>query len=212
MHENRKRFLSSIDITPENCVTFRIQDGNTLVSVGENDKGRGMHDIGDGIVADGIFTDRKGIFLFLVFADCLPMILFDANGHLALVHSSWKSTEARIAEKAVKKFCNDFKVGPEGICIAIGPAIHRESFKFPDPIQKRLPGWEPFLEKDKDGETHIDLIEYNVAQFLQSGVERQNLFISEVDTAGDERFFSHFRDSLAFPDKEGRFCCVVGIR
>ena len=172
-----------------------------------------MRDYEDAIAADGLIAKEKNLYLFLAVADCVPIILFDSKKEVvALIHAGWESTEAKIVIKTVKKLITEFNCNVSDIYAAIGPAIHKESFKFKNPIQKQLPGWEPFLKDLPKGDTAIDLTGYNKKQLGDTGVVSRNIFISDINTAKDSNFFSHYRDSRQDPRNEGRFTCVVGLK
>lgn len=210
---NRERFLSKIGISLNSCVALKIQNKDILVTVNPNLTGRGMRDYEDAVVGDGLIVKEKNLHLFLAVADCAPIILFDSKKEVVvLVHAGWESTEAKIVIKTVQKLITEFNCNVSDIYVAIGPAIHKESFKFKNPIQKQLPGWEPFLENLPEGDTAIDLIGYNKKQLVGAGVISRNIFISDANTVKDSNFFSHYRDSRRDPENEGRLACVVGLK
>ena len=99
---------------------------------------------------------------------------------VGIIHVGWKSTKAKIAFKAAKKFTSEFNCKTLDICVAIGPAIHKESYKFKNPVQKQLEDWKPFLKDLPNGETAIDLIGYNVKQLKDAGVLPENIFVSDI--------------------------------
>ena len=52
---------------------------------------------------DGIVTNLKGFSVCMVFADCVPILLFDEEKKvLACVHAGWKGTAKAIAKKTIK--------------------------------------------------------------------------------------------------------------
>jgi len=162
---------------------------------------------------DGLFTREKGIFLFLMVGDCIPIIMVDAKkGALGLVHAGWKSTDQKIATEAVTQMKERFGSAPKDIIVALGPAIKKESYGFTDPVQKTLPGWKKFLVPLPEGRTGVDVVGYNRRQLELAGVPKESIFESEIDTGTDMRFFSHYRiKHHGSPEKEGRFACVVGF-
>lgn len=58
----------------------------------------------------------------------------------------------------------------------------------------------------------IDIVGYNVKQLIAAGLPAKNIEVSEIDTAQDNNFFSHYRDQVHAPVNEGRFVCVVGLK
>lgn len=211
--KNREKFLAQLQISLDACIAFKIQDKDLLVSVDSTFAGKGMKSHKNTLVADGLITKEKNLYLFLLIADCLPIIFFDTRQKIVgLVHAGWKSTEEKIAFKTVKKMETDLGCNTDDIFVAIGPSIHKHSFRFRDPIQKQLKGWEPFLKDLPSGQTAIDIIGYNKKQLENAGIISQNIFISPIDTGQDPNFFSHYRDSRDSPENEGRFACIAGLK
>ena len=210
---DRNDFLESLNISPELCVAMRIQDKNVFARADASMAGKGMLEKKGFVLADGLFTNTRGLFLFLVVADCIPIILVDIKrGALGLVHAGWKSTDKKIATEAITQMKEKFKSAPEDIVVALGPAIKKESYVFNDPVQKTLPGWEDFLVALPEEGTGIDVVGYNRHQFEISGVPKENIFESKINTGTDMRFFSHYRvKHHGSSEKEGRFACVVGF-
>lgn len=212
VNANRQKFLTSLDIKPSDCATMSVQDKSIIETVDKNAAGRGMFSLLDSLPVDGLVTRERGLFLMLVVADCLPIIIFDERlGLLGLAHAGWRSTEARIAKNLIHYLISQFHAQSEDLKLFIGPAIHRDSFKFVNPAQKNLPGWQDYLCDWPDGQTGIDLIGYNRAQAESAGLRPEQITDSGVDTAADSRFFSHYRDSKNQPTAEGRLACVVGL-
>ncbi len=210
---NRKSFLNKLEIPLNECVVISAQHSDEVVIVNKSEKGRGTTDFDSAVSVDGCICSQERIFLVLLVADCLPIIMFDKSRCVvALLHAGWKSTDRHIAELGVIKMVDEFQCNPADIVVALGPCIKKESYKFKNPVQKDLEGWEPFLQKYKDGKTMIDIVGYNVHQLMNAGIVQTNITVSGIDTATDKRFFSHYRDQVQDPDHEGRFACVVGIK
>jgi len=61
------------------------------------------------LVTDGLITDKKGITLTTTNADCILILFYDpVKKVIANVHSGWKGTFKKIAEKTVIKMIPDF--------------------------------------------------------------------------------------------------------
>ena len=91
---NRTNFLSKLSLELNDCVALSTRDSDIAVIVSSNDRSKGMTNIDDAIPGDALITTDTSIALFLLTADCLPIIYFDPNNNvLALAHLSWKATE-----------------------------------------------------------------------------------------------------------------------
>lgn len=206
---NRKNFLKQLNINPENCAVMSIFDDNQITLIEAGTK------IGIGkdnrIPADALVTAQKNIFLFLLIADCLPVILYEPKfGILALAHCGWKSTNERLLGKLIDFLKEEFDINPKDLIVGIGPGIHKESYKYINPPQKQLPDWKDFLADLPDGKTAIDIVGYSKRQLVEVGVKEDNIEISDIDTVADTDFFSHYRSKMN-REAEGRFASVVGM-
>jgi len=212
---SRQNFLKKLNLSLEDCVTMWPTDKLEILTVGARDKGLGMtgEDVPE---ADALFTADRGVFLFLLFGDCLPVIFYDPVKHVvALAHLGWKSTENKLAEKVLSELGKKYGSQPSDLTVALGPGIHKDSYlKKTDEWLARdhndLEGWKNFSEKLQDGRVAIDIVSYNLKQLVEAGVPAENIEVSEMDTAASDRFFSHYR-SKKTGEKEGRSAAVVGI-
>jgi polyphenol oxidase len=74
--------------------------------------------------ADAMLTDRPEVTLFMRFADCVPVLLFDPRRRVVgLVHAGWKGTVQRVAAAAVEAMQAKYGSAPVDIRAAIGPSI-----------------------------------------------------------------------------------------
>ncbi len=208
---NRKKFLGELGVNPEKCAVMSILDSDNIVSVDINSNlGVGKNIV---IRADALATSDKNIFLFLLTADCLPVIFFDPlQNILVLAHCSRKSTGVKLSEKVINFMKDKYKTNPADLIIGIGPGIHKESYiKETDSIsEERSREWKNFLHKSPDNQIAIDIVGYNRYQLVSAGVKEENIEVSDIDTAADSNFFSHYR-SKKNGEIEGRFAAVVGM-
>jgi YfiH family protein len=177
--------------------------------------GVSMRDYKKAIKTDGFITNKKGLFLFLLIADCLPIIIYDPKKEVVgLIHAGWKGIDLNIAERAVKLLNEEYDSKPRDLVIAIGPFVHKSSFIKENPSQKDDPKWKTFikrLESSGNSAYSVDLFGFTKKQLLDAGVLEDNIYESKIDTAKDKRFFSHVRDKNLPIGEQGRFACVVGL-
>ena len=58
--------------------------------------------------ADGILTQNPSVTLFMRFADCVPILLFDpASKVIGIAHAGWQGTYKQVAREAVEKMADD---------------------------------------------------------------------------------------------------------
>ena len=74
--------------------------------------------------ADVILTDRPGLTLFMRFADCVPIFLYDpVHKVVGLAHAGWQGTVSRVAANAVQAAQTRYGSKPADILACIGPSI-----------------------------------------------------------------------------------------
>ncbi len=211
---NRQKFLNGLGIRIEDCVAMSLEHGTDIIVVDSSFRGRGTLQPEEAPVADCCITGTKNVFLFLLTADCLPIIFYDsASGLTALAHMSRINTPMIFAEKILGSL-REKGSRPENIIIGIGPGVRTKSYIFDhDELIKRTAGhtgWKDFLVRMPDGRTGIDLVGYNILQLVSGGVSKKNIEIAQMDTITDERFFSHYRSRVS-GESEGRIATVVGF-
>ncbi len=74
--------------------------------------------------ADIILTDRPHVTLFMRFADCVPILLYDPIRKVAgLAHAGWQGTVLQAGAHAVAAMTRCYQSVPGDILAAIGPSI-----------------------------------------------------------------------------------------
>lgn len=209
--EKRAAFLKTAGMDPGNCVLMSLEHGTTVTLVTDADQGRGMTEKEDAPETDALITNTPGLGLFLLTADCLPILLADSETHsIGLAHLSWKCTRDRLIEKVIGKMVSAFGTRPEHLTIGIGPGIRAASYHKTELSQADDPQWQPYLTPQADGATAIDLVRFNRDQLVGAGVRPEHIIDSGVDTAVSHDFFSHYR-SAKRGEQEGRFATVLFI-
>ncbi|MBL0942433.1 MAG: peptidoglycan editing factor PgeF, partial [Alphaproteobacteria bacterium] len=78
---------------------------------------------------DGFVTNKPGIALGILTADCVPVLFADTQAQvIGAAHAGWRGAQAGILENTVKAMCS---LGAERarIIAAIGPCIAQESYE-----------------------------------------------------------------------------------
>ena len=141
---------------------------------------------------DAVMTNLSGVCIGVSTADCIPVLLYDAEKHAACaIHAGWRGTVKRIVVKAIEVMKEAYGTHPDQLKAQIGPGIHLDSFEIGDEvfdafaqenfdmttISKRYPTSDGISEK-----WHIDLPECNRQQLLSSGIKPQNIKVSPICT------------------------------
>ncbi len=156
---------------------------------------------------DAFICKLPGIAIGVRTADCVPILLYDpVQRVVAAIHSGWKGTVLKIAQKTIGLMKCDFGCLPENLRAVIGPAIGPNSFQVgPEVVDKfRNTGfpmtqiWSFRGESDgspMSGGHHIDLYTANRWILEESGVRDIQVF--DIDTFTDTSFFSARREGTA---------------
>ena len=211
--KNRKKFLEKVGVDSNKTVCMWVTHGDEIIDADPKTAGVSMRDYSKAIKVDGLMTNRKGLYLFLLIADCLPIIIYDPVAEaVGLIHAGWRGVDLEIAKKGVEMFKSKYKSGVENIIVAIGPCAQKESFVKENPEQFDDPRWRGFIEKVEGDNYSIDLVGFTKKQLLDSGIKKENIIDCGIDTVKDKRFFSHVRDCNNHISRQGRFACVVGLK
>lgn len=158
-------------------------------------------DMGNGIISenkfesvDALITDKKGIPMATLFADCVPLFFLDKRLKVAaLAHSGWKGTVKRIGQKTIEKMKKDYGSRAEDILTAIGPSIQECHFEVGDDVA------EVFVKEfgsdtavKYGGKYHVNMQKAIEKQFIESGIPAENIDNSGICTyCSSELLFSH---------------------
>ena len=86
---------------------------------------------------DGVITDKKGLALATKNADCILLNFYDPiKGVIANIHSGWRGTYKKIAEKTVVKMINNYGCNPEDIYCFINPSIRVDHFEVDEDVME----------------------------------------------------------------------------
>ena len=196
--ENRRRFARSLNANPEWITVVGAVHGSEVARV---DKPLTLY---EGV--DGIVTDRPGVGLFAVFADCLPLIVYDpVHRALGLAHAGWRGTEAGIARELVAILSREYGSVAGELRVGIGPGICGDCYEVGPEFAERF---SPEVLKGGDGDRLLlDLVEANRRQFIEAGVQPGQVWAHELCTLESECLFSHRRQ----PDGT-RFAALAVLR
>jgi YfiH family protein len=205
--DNRKNFLSALNIDYRDLVCAKQVHGSRIQYVREQDKGRGALSY-DGAIAetDALLTDRKNLPLAIFTADCLSVFLYDpVTPAIGLVHAGWQGTKDQITAKALRQICSQFNSHPQDILVAFGPFIRSCCYEVKDEFKKFFSGG--LIKKDE--RYYLDLESINRQQAQDGGVRPENIISCGICTAcRNEDFFSYRKELTAC----GRMISVMMLK
>jgi polyphenol oxidase len=172
--------------------------------------------------ADALLTQVPGILLTLMFADCVPIFLFDPVCRVVgLVHSGWKGTEADIVGATISEMNKAFGCLPAHCIAAIGPCIGFDRYEVSRDVASRFRnvsvcrdvGSSPVVlpYNDYKGTYLLNLRRVVFQQLIAAGVGIGAIAVSDECTFDNHReFYSHRRDGVAGLST-GRMAAVIGL-
>ena len=133
--------------------------------------------------ADGHFSLARGTALGVTVADCVPVFMAHPSGAIALLHSAWRGTAARMVEQGIAVFASRTLQAAD-IRIHLGPAICGTCYQVSADVASQL------LRRDEPASRAVDLRSLIADHARALGVRQ--ITASRLCTKCDnERFFSH---------------------
>jgi len=210
--ENRKKFFEIIGIDINKTIGIWVEGEDRVLVVDPMQAGISMTDKEHAVRCDALITNKKNLYLFLLIADCLPVILYDPTKQvLGIVHVGWRGADLEIVKKTLNHMEEVYGTDPKDLIIGFGPSARKESYIKENPSQKDDLKWKDFLEEVSDGKFKVDVSGFCRQQLLDLGVLKGNIFDCGIDTISDIRFFSHYRQNKLAHTNQGRFACVVSL-
>lgn len=145
--------------------------------------------------ADALVTDRPGLVLGIVTADCAPVLFADAAaGVVGAAHAGWKGALAGVTDATVAAM-EALGARRERIAAAIGPCIAQASYEVDLAFRARFeaadPGNARHFGAGRAGHCQFDLAGYVAARLAAAGVG--TVVDLGVDTYAEPARFYSFR-------------------
>jgi hypothetical protein len=233
---NREKFFRSIGAAQMRAVTLRQIHSDIACGVTATDP----QAVADGPPkADALFTREPGVLLVVQTADCVPILLADTKQRaIAAIHSGWRGTVQRIAQKTLGRMQMEFGTDPRDVIAAIGPCIAQSCYEVGSDVAKEFhaqfanarewfdgpfdalaagendPNWLPWLTMRPPGHppppptVQLDLVAANRAILVDAGVPAANISASGFCTACRPDLFFSYRRERS----TGRMMAAIAIR
>jgi YfiH family protein len=147
--------------------------------------------------ADALVSNRPGVILGALAADCAPVLIVDPVARvIAAVHAGWRGALGGVIEAAVDLMLEAGAARHNliaGIGPCIGPASYEVGLDFVETFEAADPGAHAFfVEAARPDKCLFDLPAYALARLCASGVERAE-WIGRDTCAEADDFFSNRR-------------------
>jgi YfiH family protein len=161
--------------------------------------------------ADIILTDQPEVTLFMRFADCVPILLYDpVRAVVGMAHAGWLGTVRGASRAAIEAMVAGYGCRPEDVLAAIGPSIGVDHYEVGadvlEHVERAFGADGATIIEHRNGKSYLDLWAANALQLRQAGVE-------QIETAGvctachTDDWFSH----RAEKGKTGRFGALIAL-
>jgi YfiH family protein len=189
IRENRRRAIDAVQPGAELVTLHQVHSGTAISVTGAYpDDGRPR--------ADAMVTDRPGLLLGILTADCTPVLFSDAAaGVVGAAHAGWKGAIGGVIASTVEEM---EKLGADrsNIRAVVGPTIARKSYEVDESFFRRFVAedeeHERFFSAGKPEHYQFDLEGFVVARLAAEGLARIEAL--GLDTYSDpDRFFSYRR-------------------
>lgn len=164
--------------------------------------------------ADALVTDRPGLLLGILTADCVPVLFADSEaGVVGAAHAGWKGAIGGVTDRTIAAM-ETLGAGRSAIVAAIGPCIGRASYEVTDAFALRFEAEdganERFFSEGRVGHRQFDIAAYVAARVAGAGVGRVELLDEDTYSQAD-RFFSYRRSCHLGEGDYGRQLSVIGL-
>jgi polyphenol oxidase len=210
--ENRRRFLKAIGAEGAAVVTARQTHSTDRCVIKSVEQARGFRD-----ECDAMITRLPGVLLAIQTADCLPILIADAeSGVMAAIHAGWRGTAGRITERTVADLTLRHGLNPRNAIAALGPAACRRCYEVGEDVIERFKSefryWRDLLvDFTADGKAHLDIRAANRQQLLFCGLSEDSVYAADYCTMHqNDLFFSHRCEGRAAANGAGRLLSVIG--
>lgn len=209
VRSNRSRALAALDLDPASIATGRQVHGRDVLTADAPSPGRPER------AADALVTDRPGVTLGILTADCAPVLFVDPEaGVIGAAHAGWRGALGGVVEATIDRMAR-LGARPPRIRAAIGPCIAQASYEVGPEIR------ESFVAADAGNDVHFrpvnggdrllfDLEGAVCTRLAGAGVgavERLRL-----DTLADsDRFFSSRRTRRGGGERFGLLMSVIAL-
>jgi YfiH family protein len=205
--ENRRRFAAVVGAEPHRVLGASQVHGNRVVRIDR------LPDSGEPAPeADALMTNQPGIFLRLLFADCVPILVAaPRRGAVGVAHGGWRGTRDGVARELVRAIGHAYDVPPADLRAVVGPSIGPCCYAVgPEVVRSFQAGWPDASAYVRVTalEPVVDLWEANRRQLVGAGLAEENVLVSGACTrCRGAEFFSHRGQG----GRAGRFGALIGL-
>lgn len=197
VRENLRRFAEAVGFDAGSVVSMPQIHSNRVIEVFEDMRGEGYF-AHPSVECDGYVTSGRGVTIGVKTADCVPILLEDADaGVIAALHAGWRGTFSDICGEGVRKM-SELGADISRIVAVIGPSICKDCYEVGDDVYEAAlacvgnDASSFFLKKEEKGKYLVDIKGANKYLLECAGLRTENIEIFDLCTyEHPDLFWSH---------------------
>ncbi|MEO3385170.1 peptidoglycan editing factor PgeF [Mesorhizobium sp. CAU 1741] len=205
--ENRSRIADWMGVAPTGLLTlYQVHSPDALV-VREPFEGERPK-------ADAMVTDRPGIALGVLAADCGPVLYADAQaGVVGAAHAGWKGALTGVLEATIEAM-EGLGARRDRIVAVLGPSISVRNYEVGPEFVERFIATDAtndiyFHPSQNAGHAMFDLNRYTVARLNRAGVTAE--MVDRCTYADEDDFYSYRRATHRGEPDYGRQISAIAL-
>ena len=160
------------------------------------------------IEADGMVTNKKGVMLNILTADCLGLLAYDSKAKvIGAAHAGWRGTKQNIAKNLIEKM-QKLGANIENIKVALSPSIKSCCYEVGEDVAKNFYQFSDALVETGDKKWHLDISIVNKSQLMDLNIKEANIEVSNICTSCQSSDYFSYRKECGC---SGRFISYIGM-
>jgi polyphenol oxidase len=202
---NRARAAAHLGVPPDRLLSLRQVHSAQVVVAGAT----GWSERPE---ADAAVTDRPGIALGVLTADCAPVLFHDAEaGVIGAAHAGWRGALDGVLEATLEAM-ERLGASTGRVRAAVGPTISQRAYEVGPEFLERFidedPAFSRFFVNGREDRCLFDLPGFVLDRLRAAGVDEAG-WIGACTYADPERFFSFRRATHAGESDYGRLISAI---
>ncbi len=211
--ENLRRIAAVLGAPAQAVVAARQVHGTEVIRVTESNVYRSIFSGAPSVEGDALVTNRRGVWLGILTADCVPVLIVDpVNRVVAAIHAGWRGTYGRVVSHTILAMTRNFGSMPADLLAALGPAIGPCCYEVGEEVARlfvRTPGsGHPPVCRRARGAWSLDLARSNGYELEEAGIPEARIMKIPVCTRCQSDLFFSVR---AQGDPTGRQIALIGL-
>lgn len=205
--ENRRRAVAAVAQGAALTTVYQVHSPDVVIATESWPDDARPH-------ADAIVTDRPGLALGILTADCAPVLFADLQaGVIGAAHAGWKGAIGGVTDTTIAAM-ESLGAQRERIVAAVGPCIAQKSYEVDTAFQARFVAGdadnEHFFAPGRTGHMQFDLEAYVAHRLVAAGIAAVDT-LHEDTLSQPDRFFSFRRATLAGEADYGRQISLIAL-